>query len=484
VLVIEDDADTRANLCDILELDDFQVDAGATAAEALAYASWPEVSIVILDRRLPDGNALELLPVIKELAPQASVVVVTGHADMEGVIAALRHGASDFLLKPVNADVLRASLSRIVAGLKAQQALENSGRRLSEEQDFAQKLWDTAETILLLLDKEGRILRFNPYLEKVAGYPLAGVRGSDWFETFLPAEDRPRIRRLFHEVLESGGIDGNVNDIVTKEGLRREIHWRAKVLKDADENIVGVLSAGQDITDLRRAQERALQRERLAAIGETMAGLVHESGNALQRTRACLEMLMLEVEDRPEALELAQRALKAQTHLHQQYEEVRQYAAPVNLRRSRCNLAETWRETWEHLKASRGEKQLELREEVGNLDLCCSADRIAIGQVWRNILENAIQVSPNQGVITVRCHEVLCNDKPAVSVSIRDQGPGLTPEQRRRIFEPFYTTKTKGTGLGMAIVQRIVLSHGGAITLGSENGPGAEIEIILPRGAI
>jgi len=482
VLVIEDDADTRANLCDILELDDVRVETAATAAEALAYENWQEISVVILDRRLPDGNAAELLPRIRQLAPQVAIIVVTGYADLDSAISSLRHGAVDYLIKPVNADALRVSLSRIANGIRADKALKDNQLQLREEQDFAQSLWISAQTILLLLDNDGRIVRFNPYFESVSGYRLAEVQGQDWFTTFVTERDRDEVRRVFRDILAVGEISGQVNPIVTKEGLERDIHWFGRVLKGADGGFMGVLAAGQDVTELKRAQERALQKERLAAIGETMAGLVHESGNALQRTAACLEMLQLEVEDRPEALDLVDRALRAQVQLHQLYEEVRQYAAPIKLRRDECDLAETWRETWEHLVETRRNKDLQLQEEIEHVDLNCCIDRTAIDQVWRNILENAIQVSPTSGIIGIRCRKTTWEDRPAVTVAIRDQGPGMTAEQCRRIFEPFFTTKTKGTGLGMAIAQRIVQSHGGHIAVGNHDGRGAEIQVILPQG--
>ena len=93
--------------------------------------------------------------------------------------------------------------------------------------------------------------------------------------------------------------------------------------------------APRDVTELKKAQELALRSERLAAIGQMMTGLAHESGNALARSQSCLEMLAWEVEDRPEALELIDRIQKAQDHLQQLYEEVRSYAAPLRLERER-----------------------------------------------------------------------------------------------------------------------------------------------------
>src|SRR6516165_7247379 len=114
VLVVDDDPDTRANLCDILELDDYAVETAGTAAEALDRNDWPDLSAVLLDRRLPDGTAEELLPQLRRLAPDAAIMIVTGYADLQGAIAALRQGAADYILKPINPEALRASLARVV----------------------------------------------------------------------------------------------------------------------------------------------------------------------------------------------------------------------------------------------------------------------------------------------------------------------------------------------------------------------------------
>src|SRR5713101_5294082 len=93
ILVVEDDPDTRANLCDILDLDGYRITTAGTVKEALARENWSDFSAIILDRKLPDGNAEELLPRLKRLAPEAGVIIVTGYADVDGAIAALRQGA-------------------------------------------------------------------------------------------------------------------------------------------------------------------------------------------------------------------------------------------------------------------------------------------------------------------------------------------------------------------------------------------------------
>jgi PAS domain S-box-containing protein len=481
-LVIEDDADTRANLQDILELDDWRVETAGTAREVLSRSNWSDISVVILDRKLPDGDAEQLLPEIKRLAPRASIIIVTGYADLNDAILALRYGAADYLLKPINPDALRASVSRIVEQKRTENALRESQQRMQQERDFAESLIQTARMIVLLRDIEGRIVRFNPYLEEISGYTLEEVRDANFCDKFLPEPDREPFRELFRIAIEAGRLDW-IGPILTKDGRVRQIQWSAKTLTDNAGQTLGLLSCGQDITDLEQAQQKVVQSERLAAIGQMMAGLAHESRNALQRSKACLEMLALEVEDRPAALDLIARIQRAQDHLNTLYEEVRQYAAPITLRREPCDLGELWREAWADLDHMHTGKNIRLREGPGRTDLCCKIDRFSIHQAWRNILENAIQVSGERAQITIQCAEATREGRAAVRIHFVDEGRGMAADQRKRIFEPFFTTKTKGTGLGMAIAHRIISSHGGSIDVADRGGPGAEIIVVLPRDA-
>ena len=354
---------------------------------------------------------------------------------------------------------------------------------MRQERDFAESLIETAQAIVVVLDTAGRIVRTNPYLEELSGYQQDEIRGKDWFTTFVPERDRPRRREIFAQTMAGTKSRGFVDPIVTKSGASAPSTGRARRSRTPLGRTLGVLAIGHDITELRAAQQRALQAERLAAIGEMMAGLTHESRNALHRGQVCLEMLALEVEDRPEALRLIARLQQAQDDLHTLYEDVRDYAAPIHLERRVCDLAETWRAAWAHLAPLREGREAVLREESGGLDLHGAVDPFRLEQVFRNLLENSLAACRDPVEITIHCTPAEIDGHPALRVAVRDHGPGLGPEQKQRLFEPFFTTKTKGTGLGMAITKRIVEAHGGRIAVGEDGGPGAEIILTLPRGS-
>lgn len=475
LLVIEDDADARANLRDILEMDGYRIEEAGTAAEALRRADWPRFSAIILDRRLPDASAEVLLPKLARLAPRAAVIIVTGYSDLQGAIAALRQGAADYILKPLNPDALRATLARVAERRRLSLAKERS------EAAF-RHLVEAAEAMIVILRADRSIAYLGPYAERLTGYSAGEVVGKDFFATFLPESDHAAVSEEFARVLGGRPTPGYHNPIVCRDGTRRWIVWNSRHLEDY-EGGPAVLAIGQDITGLKMAQERALQAERLAAIGQMVAGLAHESRNALQRSQACLEMLALKVADRPEALDLIARIQKAQDHLHHLYEDVRDYAAPILLDRRPCDLGEVWREAWAQLERThRGGETGLLEVDAGGVDLRCPVDPFRMGQAFRNVLENALAAGGGRPVrITIRAEDSQYEGRPALCISIRDDGPGLDPEQRGKAFDAFFTTKTKGTGLGLAIVKRIVEAHGGRIALAAPGRPGAEFLITLPR---
>lgn len=452
IFVVDDDDDTRSNLRDILELDGYQVAEAACGKDLFALPGWERVAVILLDRKLPDGNPDELLPRIKERAPQASVIVVTGYADVQTAVTALRLGAADYIIKPVNPDALRSSVRREIEHQRSERQLN--------------ALFENALDGLIIFDQDERILDANPSacsilstsrieLQRTNMKDIASTSDNVQPLTLSPHQSRGELR------------------IRRPDNIAVDLEYQVTFSICPGRNLISI----RDVSERKRSEERVLQAERLAAIGETMTALAHESRNALQRSFACLEMLALEVEDRPAAMDLLRRAQKAQDQLRQLYEEVRQWAAPINVQFQPTDLSDLWREAWLHVKQVHPTKHIRLHEILIG-DPQCRVDPTKIGQVFRNIFENAVEVSPDPGIIELCCSNQGENE---VSIKIVDQGPGLTPEQLARAFEPFFTTKTKGTGLGLAITRRIVQAHQGKISASSPGG--ACIELMLPRGS-
>jgi PAS domain S-box-containing protein len=492
VLIVEDDEDTRSNIADILELDGFACDNAGTLRDAIRKLSQRPYFAIVLDRKLPDGHATQSLPEIRDRAPHAAVIIVTGYADLDGAIVALREGASDYILKPINAEALRASLARLREEKATADKIAALNRKLARreaELETILNIFPSDFAVAIADEPSCEFIHVNESFARLLGIPATTnaslgveVPGRPTIKVFAAGRELTAAEMPVQRAAQSGVHLRDVElEIERSDGHRFALIGHAAPLFDETGKTRGAIGAFLDVTERKRTDERARRSERLAAIGETMAALVHESRNALQRSKACLEMLAEEVQDRPDALDLVQRTQRAQERLGQLYEEVRQYAAPIRLTFEPHDLKSLWREAWEHLTAAHEEKQLRLVELESEADTRCDIDRVRLSQVMLNILDNAIQASPPGKAITIDRKRVELSGIPALEVVIRDQGPGLGPEQRQRIFEPFFTTKAKGTGLGMAIVQRIVQAHGGQVRVGEQNGPGAEIVVTLPR---
>ena len=469
IVLIEDDLDACENLRDILEFDQHRVSAFQSARAALNSPELRSADVILLDWKLPDASALEFLPILAREAPNGDVIIVTGFGDFERAVTALREGAADYLLKPINVESLRASIRRL------SQRRWLSRAKASSEAMF-RHLVEAAPSVILITRLNLEYYYFSPYAEKVTGY-TAQERGGRTVRSLLAEHDPAIVDRIIQDLLKKGELWGQEAEIVCRDGTHRWLMWNARVI-DEVEGEPGLLIVGQDITQQKLAIEKLVQSERLAAIGEAMAGLAHESRNALQRSQAYLEVLASELEGQPEPLAQVARLQKAQNHLHQLYEEVRQYAAPLRPHRVPCSLRRLVEETWanlEHVWRGR-DARLVLPTTAGHDNAL--VDRTMLEQVFRNIFENSLAACADPSEIAVHLETVDGPASPRLRVTVRDNGPGLTPEQARRNFAPFYTTKTRGTGLGMTLSRRIVEAHGGTIAVGP--GEGATIVVELP----
>jgi two-component system, LuxR family, sensor kinase FixL len=371
-----------------------------------------------------------------------------------------------------------ASVSRVIGDAMARHQVQEL---LSEQRDFAERLIEAAQAIILVLDLEGHIVRGNPYLEQVTGYRLAEVQGKDWATTLFPEEHHMPMRQLLREMLTNNGISSSVQPIRTRGGEERQIKWSKKLLTGRNGCLAGVLAVGTDISDLRQTQDRVAHGQRLAVLGQMEAALAHEGRGALHDIQGCAELLAHEIPDRPEALDLLSGIQDAQYRLQRLFDDVCSYAALPRLESRNSDLAEIWRDAWNRLGHARKDRDTRLDEVMNGVDLHCNVDPIRMAQVFRNIFDNSLAACGDSVRITLGGSDADLNGDAALCICVRDNGPGLSPEQQQRIFEPFYTTKAQGLGLGMAIAQYIVQAHGGRIAVGCGSGCGAELLLTLPR---
>ena len=210
------------------------------------------------------------------------------------------------------------------------------------------------------------------------------------------------------------------------------------------------------MTAIAETQKKLLVNERLAAIGEVVTGLAHESRNALQRSHACLAELALDLENMPRSLTLVNKVQKALDDLHLLFEQVRDYSAPIILERRPCSPLLLVKETWQQILDARPIEtppEISINSEA-DLPDDCMLDNDRIRQVIRNLLENALFACGSPGHITVKL-ELTRGPQAAIRMEIADDGKGVDPQNRESIFAPFFTTKARGTGLGLAVSKRL-----------------------------
>lgn len=341
-------------------------------------------------------------------------------------------------------------------------------------------LVEAAGCMVVILRPNHSIAYFSPYSEELTSYSAADVTGQDFLACFIPDWARNDVARAIEETFSGRPTTSYEAPLLRRDGTQRWIVWNARRLDHFDGGPV-VLAVGQDFTARRDVQEKLLRSERLAGIGQMVTGIAHESRNALQRIQSSSEMLELHVKENEKALSHVRRVQEAQEDLHRLFEEVRGFAAPIQLEREPCRLESTWQQAWDSLETLRRGRDATLIVSTNSADLTIPVDRFRMVQLFRNLFDNALAACRGPLRLEIHCDDTQLQRQPAVEIRVRDNGPGLTPDARRTVFEPFFTTKTKGTGLGMAIARRIVDAHGGRIAVADHCHQGAEFVVILPR---
>lgn len=174
---------------------------------------------------------------------------------------------------------------------------KNTEIAFQKERSLSTSLINTAQLMILIMDIEGRISRINPFMENITGYKEAEVKGKDWFDTFLPPADHTELRTMFRDAIAGIGVSEKINSIVTKDGRELVVEWYSKTLKDTNGVIIGLLSAGIDISE-RKVAEKALQESestfrKLFEDSSDPILLINDSGVFVECNQAALDLLKM-----------------------------------------------------------------------------------------------------------------------------------------------------------------------------------------------
>jgi signal transduction histidine kinase/ActR/RegA family two-component response regulator len=481
VLVIEDDPDTQANLRDVLELDDYHVEAAGSAAEALAQRDWPRFIAIILDRKLPDGTAETLLPQLRQLAPQAAVIIATGYGDVQGAIMALRLGAADYILKPINADELRARLGHLAERARAEEQVQTLTTLPAE-----------SPTPVLRVAVDGTLLYANNASEPLL--LLWGCRAGQhlperlWtlLQNTLNAGANPEVEvecgeRLFSLLVAPIAGTGHINIYGRDVTESRAAEWALQETNRRLEHALSELRAKNE--EVHTMTQQLWQAAKLASVGELAASIAHELNNPLATVRLRIESVLSQTsadDRRHRPLTIISQEAKRMGDL---VANLLQFSRRSGDEMSTVDVRDELFKTLELVQHYVRKRGITVVQDFAPQTPTIYADRQKLRQVFLNLLTNACDAMPQHGTLTLRSGpDTTLRGEPACRIDFSDTGAGIAPEYLEKVLEPFFTTKEegKGTGLGLAICRRVVQEHSGTLRLFSEVGKGTTVRIVLP----
>lgn len=356
---------------------------------------------------------------------------------------------------------------------------------VQRERDFSNNIIDTAGAIIMALDAQGHVLRFNPAGEQITGYTAAEVLGRPYWEVFFPPERQEEGRAIFADI-QDGAPRGH-REVVWpgKHDDEITISWHYVGQYGPEGALAGIVCTGIDVTQQRNLEHQAVVTEGLRSLGQISGGVAHDLNNMLASIIGPADLLLMEEEDPgkqralnsilaaatrgAETVRRIQSFSKARTDLDRQVFDLRELVEEVVF-----SLRPRWRDA-----AQKQGLSIRIHDEVPR-GLMVHASAGEMGNVLMNLILNACEAMTRDGDITISAEQ----QGEVTELQVRDTGSGMSPETMTNIFKPFFSTKgADNTGLGLAVIHGIILRHGGTIAVDSELGQGTTFRITLPASA-
>ncbi len=354
-------------------------------------------------------------------------------------------------------------------------------RQLHQQQEFARRLVDSFPDLIFVVDAERRYTFVSPRVSEVLGYEPAEFIGTSFGErTHL--DDRPAILGLFEDLLARRQSFGSIEVRVRhKQGEWRSLRCNLSPLLDERGAIDGVVISGRDVTEVKRLETQLIQAEKLAAMGQMLAGVAHELNNPLTAILGASELLRDRQgvdENTKRQLEMTHRQARRAARIVQNLLEFSRPASPQKKALDLNLVIDRTLQLHEH-SLRRNNVEVEFQAVPGFPAIVGDANQLI--QIFLNLISNAehaIREVRQSGRIQIRLERA----GTRVFVTVQDDGVGIKPEALKKLFDPFFTTKRPGggTGLGLSICMSIVREHGGNIEASSLPAGGAAFTVSLP----
>lgn len=365
---------------------------------------------------------------------------------------------------------LLIGLSGVISLLLAQ-GYRSARTSLSRVRAFSDSLVENMPMGLVAVDASGRIVAFNQTAESVLQQVAGDVIGRNADE-ILPET----CRRLIASLGKEKRIIAGEIDCPFADGHTVPLEVIATVLKEGGE-AAGIVLLFRDITEVRRLKKEIARNQHLASLGSLAAGVAHEIRNPLSSIKGFATYFRERYRDNPEDEKTAGIMIREVDRLNRVISQLLDYARPMTMQRQEVSIQDIIRHALRMVETHARETGVVLQADLPADIPATGIDPDRMKQVFLNLFLNALSALETGGMLSVAMTEL---PDGRIRIEVRDTGVGIAPQDLGRIFDPYFTTKPSGAGLGLAIVQKIIDAHNAEIQIASTPGQGTTVTILLP----
>lgn len=375
---------------------------------------------------------------------------------------------------------LRFDLRKDITGLKGEMgevadSINEMASALANARTLSENIMDSMTDGIIAIDNSGRITAVNAMAERLTGFAAQELVGKFYEEVFCRD---PSFDSFLLHTLRTGELHIGYETAYPVRSGKLWISATTSPLRNYDRDIIGAVAVFKDLTERKRLEEQVHRANRLATLGELMAGVAHEIRNPLTSIKGFLQYFQTDRDDEEWQHHLPM-LLREVDRMNRIIEALLYFSRPSQSVVAPTDLAEVLQSTLMLVSNRADSKGISFDVHVKDDLPLVELDREQFKQVFLNLLINSAQAMEQSGSVEI---EVSCQQETdEVKLSFADSGPGIPESIREKVFDPFFTTKKTGTGLGLAVVQRIVSARGGRVFIEDHPGGGALIRIVIPR---